>query len=173
VFGLGFGELLVVMLVAVVVLGPKDLPRYMRKAGELASKLRRLAFDMREKSGIDEVLRAEGLDHDIAEIRKLARGEIGGVVAAVRSTADAIRPNSASTAATPSTAAAGPPAPALFTTDREYPPEGADAYGALPETASVYDGDLPPSDLASDPHYSRGDGEAAPPRGPAFAETPP
>ncbi|MGH7435475.1 MAG: Sec-independent protein translocase protein TatB, partial [Polyangiaceae bacterium] len=91
-FGLGFGELLVVMIVAVVVLGPKDLPRYMRKAGELAAQLRRLAFDMREKSGIDEVLRAEGLDRDIAEIRRLARGEIGGVVAAVRSTADAVRP---------------------------------------------------------------------------------
>ena len=91
-FGLGFGELLVVMIVAVVVLGPKDLPRYMRKAGEMAARLRRLAFDMREKSGIDEVLRAEGLDRDIAEIRRLARGEIGGVVAAVRSTADAVRP---------------------------------------------------------------------------------
>jgi sec-independent protein translocase protein TatB len=152
VFGLGFGELLVVMLVAVVVLGPKELPRYMRKAGELAGRLRQLAFDMREKSGIDEVLRAEGIDRDIAEIRRLARGEIAGVAAAVRSTADAARVNGTAPAEP-----AAAPAPALFTTDREYPPEGADAYGALPETASVYDGDLPPSDLASDPLYVRGE----------------
>ncbi len=185
-FGLGFGELLVVMMVAVVVLGPKDLPRYMRKAGQMATKLRRLAFDMREKSGIDEVLRAEGLDRDIAEIRRLARGEITGVMAAVRSTADAVRhdvslngiatgigtaslspqavpavpPASPALAATQSSLASpqdAPGGPALFTTDHEYPPEGADSYGALPETANVYGGDLPPSTLAEDPLYARGE----------------
>jgi sec-independent protein translocase protein TatB len=164
VFGLGFGELLVVLLVAVVVLGPKDLPRYMRKAGEMAARLRRLAFDMREKSGIDEVLRAEGLDRDIAELRKLARGEIGGVVAAVRSTADAIRPDGAAPVAPPPPL---PPPPPLFTTGREYPAEGPDAYGALPETATVYDGNLPASPLAEDPVYARGE---EPVEGPALVE---
>jgi hypothetical protein len=49
------------------------------------------------------------------------------------------------------------PAPALFSTDREYPPEGPDAYGALPESSSVYDGALPASDLAADPLYARGE----------------
>jgi sec-independent protein translocase protein TatB len=177
VFGLGFGELVVVLIVAVVVLGPKDLPRYMRKAGEMAGRLRRLAFDMREKSGIDEVLRAEGLDRDIAEIRKLARGEIAGVMSAVRSTADAVRPDAlagaggALPAGSTLSAPAAPtsPAAALFTTDREYPAEGADAYGALPETANVYGGDLPPSDLAKDPLYARGEEQT---RGPASAEAP-
>lgn len=218
-FGLGFGELLVVMIVAVVVLGPKDLPRYMRKAGEIAARLRRLAFDMREKSGIDEVLRAEGLDRDIAEIRRLARGEIGGVVAAVRSTADAVRPetfraalsgtNGAAAAAAPALAAGDPtatasgpaaapgpdgapqetaPAPpadpgavarqappppppaALFSTDREYPPEGPDAYGALPESSHVYEGALPASDLATDPLYARGEDKSDKTKGPAPAE---
>jgi sec-independent protein translocase protein TatB len=173
VFGLGFGELVVVLIVAVVVLGPKDLPRYMRKAGQMAAQLRRLAFDMREKSGIDEVLRAEGLDHDIAELRRLARGEINGVVAAVRSTADAIRPEGAVPAGSTLAAGSAPapevpprdatgapppvPAAALFTTDREYPLEGADSYGALPETSNVYGGGLPPSDLARDPLCSRGE----------------
>jgi sec-independent protein translocase protein TatB len=163
VFGLGFGELLVVLLVAVVVLGPKDLPRYLRKAGEMAGRLRRLAFDMREKSGIDEVLRAEGIDRDIAEIRRLARGEIGGVVSAVRSTADAIRPVDG---AAPASAAPAPPPP-LFTSGREYPPEGPDAYGALPETATVYDGGLPSSPLANDPLYARGEDQT---KTPAVAE---
>src|SRR5580704_8922469 len=92
VFGLSFGELMVLLIVAVVVLGPKDLPRYLRKAGEFAGRLRRLAFEMREKSGIDEVLRTEGIDRDIAEIRRLARGEISQVTAAMRSTTDALRP---------------------------------------------------------------------------------
>jgi sec-independent protein translocase protein TatB len=181
VFGLGFGELLVVLLVAVVILGPKDLPRYLRKAGEMAGRLRKLAFDMREKSGIDEVLRAEGIDLDIAELRRLARGEIGGVVSAVRSTADAAKlslpalagpatlnpTNGANAAAAPAVQVAPVPVVPLFTSGREYPPEGPDGYGALPETASVYDGDLPASPLAEDPLYTRGESATA---APALAE---
>jgi sec-independent protein translocase protein TatB len=91
VFGLSFGELVVLLLVCVVVLGPKELPRYLRKAGQLAGQLRRLAYDMRAKSGIDEILRNEGIGADIAEIRRLAtfaRGELGGIMTAVRSAAD-------------------------------------------------------------------------------------
>ena len=90
-FGLSFGELVVLLLVCVVVLGPKELPRYLRKAGQLAGQLRRLAYDMRAKSGIDEILRTEGIGADIAEIRRLAtfaRGELGGIMTAVRSAAD-------------------------------------------------------------------------------------
>jgi sec-independent protein translocase protein TatB len=173
VFGLSFGELCVLLIVAVVVLGPKDLPRYLRKAGQFAGRMRRLAFEMREKSGIDEVLRAEGIAGDIAEIRKLARGEIAGVVSAVRSTTDLVRPavpssgGGAAGATSSSTVEASPspyaptqvPDAAVVTVDREreYPREGADSYGALPDTAIVYEGSLPASDLASDALYTRGE----------------
>jgi sec-independent protein translocase protein TatB len=98
VFGLSFGELVVLLLVCVVVLGPKELPRYLRKAGQLAGQLRRLAYDMRAKSGIDEILRSEGIGADIAEIRRLAtfaRGELGGIMTAVRSAADGAAINDA------------------------------------------------------------------------------
>jgi sec-independent protein translocase protein TatB len=91
VFGLSFGELVMLLLVAVVVLGPKDLPRYLRKAGEFAGRLRRIAYDMRAKSGIDEVLRSEGIGADIAEIRRLAtfaRGELGSIMTDLRNTAN-------------------------------------------------------------------------------------
>lgn len=170
-FGLSFGELCVLLIVAVVVLGPKELPGYLRKAGQLAGKLRRLAYDMREKSGIDEILRTEGIDRDIAEIRKLARGEIAGVVASVRSTADALRPQLPGTASP--TKVGGPDVPASpygqtqvpsstgpsvsVDREREYPREGADSYGALPDTAVVYDGKLPASPLADDALYTRGE----------------
>ncbi|MGH7298222.1 MAG: Sec-independent protein translocase subunit TatA/TatB [Polyangiaceae bacterium] len=167
-FGLSFGELCVLLIVAMVVLGPKDLPRYLRKAGQFAGRLRRMAFEMREKSGIDEVLRAEGIAGDIAEIRKLARGEIAGVVSAVRSTGDLIRPAGSPAAPPGATAAssyaASPyaatqlpdPAAVVVDREREYPREGADSYGALPDTAVVYDGSLPASPLASDALYTRG-----------------
>jgi len=184
VFGLSFGELMVLLIVAVVVLGPKELPRYLRKAGEFAGRMRRLAFEMREKSGIDEVLRTEGIDKDIAEIRRLARGELGQVAAAMRSTTDALRPHvqrpgapatpdAAGTAGPeaashPDQAAArdapplapvprGSPAAIVVDREREYPREGADSYGALPDTALVYDGSLPASPLAGDALYSRGE----------------
>jgi sec-independent protein translocase protein TatB len=183
VFGLSFGEFVVLVLVAVVVLGPKEVPRYLRKAGQFAGRLRRMAFEMREKSGIDEVLRTEGIDRDIAEIRRLARGEIGGVVAAVRSATNGVRfddvAHSPYPAASPAPAAAISPAPApvpllipprplVVDREREYPGEGADSYGALPEDSTVYQGALPPSPLAGDPLYAHGGaapGEEAPPEG--------
>jgi sec-independent protein translocase protein TatB len=174
VFGLSFGELCVLLIVAVVVLGPKELPRYLRKAGQLAGKLRRMAYDMREKSGIDEILRTEGIDRDIAEIRKLARGEIAGVVASVRSTTDALRPqlpalggtssptrpNGGDVPASPYAQTQVPSSSGPSVTvdrEREYPREGADSYGALPDTAMVYDGKLPASPLADDALYTRGE----------------
>ena len=186
-FGLSFGELVVLLIVSVVVLGPKEMPRYLKKAGQFAGKMRRLAYDMREKSGIDEVLRSEGIAGDIAEIRKLARGELGGVMAAVRSTADAARfatgssplaplaplapliAASPSSPSTPSSPGTTPPISAYAMTqlpegmpvtvekEREYPREGADSYGALPDTAIVDEQSLPASPLAEDALYTRGE----------------
>jgi sec-independent protein translocase protein TatB len=189
VFGLSFGEFVVLVLVAVVVLGPKEMPRYLRKAGQFAGRLRRMAYEMREKSGIDEVLRTEGIDRDIAEIRRLARGEIGGVVAAVRSATNGARfddvahsPYPPSPGASPSPTLSPAPAavplliparPPVVDREREYPRDGADAYGALPEGSTVYEGGLPPSPLAGDPLYARGDAapgsDMTPGRGPESA----
>jgi sec-independent protein translocase protein TatB len=166
VFGLSFGELLMVLLVAMVVLGPKELPKYLRKAGQFAGRLRRLAYEMREKSGIDEVLRTEGIDRDIAEIRKLTRGELTGVMAAVRSTTDSITidPAPPRPYTTPGPLAALPPPapPVEVNRAREYPNEGTDSYDALPDSAPVYDGALAPSALAEDPLYARGEAAALP-----------
>lgn len=160
---MSFGELAVVVIVALVVMGPKELPKVLRKLGQWAGKLRRMAADLRAQSGIDEALRTEGLDADLHEIRKLARGELDGVVKRDLSLA-------ASTTAVASAAAAATPSfhetqPAVFSDmfverDRENPREGADSYGALPDTAIVYDGSLPRSALADDPLYVLGDATA-------------
>jgi sec-independent protein translocase protein TatB len=172
VFGLSFPELCVLLIVAMVVLGPKELPRYLRKAGQMASRLRRLAIEMREKSGIDEVLRTEGLDREIAEFRRLARGEILGVSLAMRAVANATRidpPIASPYVPTP------PPDPAYATVaatssvqretnEREYPREGADSYGAMSDTSTVYEDLRVPTPLAEDALYMRGE---APPEGAA------
>ena len=168
-FGLSFWELMVVVVVGLVVLGPKELPRYLRKAGQFAGQIRNWAFDMRQKSGIDEVLRVEGLDRDIAEIRKLTRGELTGIVGAIRSAANSLGVNNVPASPYTQTQYPGaqpappmqalPPAPPPVDVDREreYPREGPDSYGALPDTAVVYDGLLPPSPLSEDPLYARGE----------------
>jgi sec-independent protein translocase protein TatB len=182
VFGLSFGELVMLLLVAVVVLGPKELPRYLKKAGQFAGQLRRMAYDMRAKSGIDEVLRSEGIGADIAEIRRLAtfaRGELGSIMSELKTTANGagIRDVPASPYAptqvpssvvagggvTAAGAMAGAPAPAplpprapaaipvvastvvQIDRAREYPTEGVDSYGALPEGAKVYEEQLAPA----------------------------
>ncbi|MFM7378992.1 MAG: Sec-independent protein translocase protein TatB [Erythrobacter sp.] len=59
-FDVGAGELLVILIVAVVVIGPKDLPLAMRTAGRWIGKMRRLSAHFR--SGIDAMVREAELE---------------------------------------------------------------------------------------------------------------
>ena len=151
VFGFSLSELIVVIVVALVVIGPKDLPKMLRKLGQYSGKLRRMASDLRAQSGIDEALRTEGLADDIAEIRKLARGELDAVQRSVDITGTTARP------ADTTSASSGYRDDFFVVRDREYPRDGADAYGALPDNAIVYAEGLPKSKLARDPLYVLGD----------------
>ena len=143
-FGFSFSELVVLVVVAVVVIGPKDLPKVLRKLGQYAGKARRMAADLRAQSGIDDVLRGEGLSESVQEIRKLARGELSDLNRSVRyDGAEAKLENQA--------------VETRALRDREYPREGADCFGALPDTALVYEGTLPKSDHAKSPLWVLGD----------------
>lgn len=147
VFGLSLGEFVVVILVAMVVMGPKELPKLLRKAGEWAGKLRRMAAEMRAQSGIDDALRAEGLDLELSELRKLARGELAGVVSSTRAATRFDELALPSMGTSPSEGGLG------RGFGQEYPRSGADSYGAIADTAIVDDSALPPSELANDPVY--------------------
>ncbi|NUO50777.1 MAG: hypothetical protein HOV80_18145 [Polyangiaceae bacterium] len=70
-FGLDISELMILLVVGIVVVGPKRLPEMMRKAGGYVAKLRRLSTNLRAQSGIDRILREEGLDKEIRELRAL------------------------------------------------------------------------------------------------------
>jgi sec-independent protein translocase protein TatB len=165
VFGFSFAELVVVVVVALIVMGPKDLPKMLRKLGQWSGQLRRMAADLRAQSGIDDALRAEGLSDDIAEIRKLARGELDSVQRAVD---DPIR-SSSSPAAAPS--ASSYQDDFFIVREREYPRDGADAYGALPDNAIVYAEGLPKSKLGRDPLYVLGDPDGVLPPEPVHTES--
>lgn len=110
-------EVMILLIVGVVVVGPKRLPEMMRKAGQYVAKLRRLSTDLRAQSGIDRILREEGLEKEIRELRALRESLskhalFDSLVAAANKPAPSagrsLSGASASKAALPST-----PAPAL------------------------------------------------------------
>jgi sec-independent protein translocase protein TatB len=63
-FGIGWTELLLIAIVAIVVVGPKDLPRLMRTFGHYAGKLRRMGNEFKQQ--VDEAMR----EAELVEVRK-------------------------------------------------------------------------------------------------------
>jgi sec-independent protein translocase protein TatB len=59
-FDIGWSELLIIAVVAIVVVGPKDLPRLMRTFGHYAGKLRRAAADFQRQ--FEDAMRETELD---------------------------------------------------------------------------------------------------------------
>lgn len=59
-FGIDSGELLIIAVVALVVIGPKDLPRAMRAIGNFVGKARGMARHFR--TGIDAMIRESELE---------------------------------------------------------------------------------------------------------------
>lgn len=69
--GIGFEEMILLVLVAIVVIGPKDLPLMMRKFGRFTGKMRAMAFEF--KQGFDELGRQaelEELRKEVADLKK-------------------------------------------------------------------------------------------------------
>jgi sec-independent protein translocase protein TatB len=62
--GLGFSEIIVLAVLALLVVGPKDLPLMLRKLGQFTRKLQAMASEFRQ--GFDELARQAELD----ELRK-------------------------------------------------------------------------------------------------------
>ena len=63
-FDIGWSELLVIAVVAILVVGPKDLPKLMRGIGHYAGKLRRAASDFQRQ--FEEAMR----EAEIEEVKK-------------------------------------------------------------------------------------------------------
>src|SRR5690606_15827863 len=70
-FELGWPELLVVAVVAIVVIGPKDLPRAMRFVGQWTGKLKRMARDFQGQ--FNEALREAELDDVKKDVQALTK----------------------------------------------------------------------------------------------------
>ena len=143
-FGLGFGEILIILVVGIVVVGPRRLPSLMRTAGQWVGKLRRMSTDLRSQSGIDELIRYEGLEKEIADLRALSRVNVMNTFVTPM-----LSPRPAATATArraPIASANGEARPRLAPIfavaepprEREYPLIGCDAYDALADDVTPY-----------------------------------
>jgi sec-independent protein translocase protein TatB len=68
-FDIAWSELFVIMVVALVVVGPKDLPKLMRAAGQWAGRARAMADQFRRS--FDDMARQAELDELRNEVNKL------------------------------------------------------------------------------------------------------
>ncbi len=92
-FGIGTSELLILVMVALIVVGPKELPGLLRTIGRMVGKVKALASefqghldDLAKESGVDDVkkkvqeefedLSIEDLDREFTEIEREMREQL-------------------------------------------------------------------------------------------------
>ncbi|MBU6155789.1 MAG: Sec-independent protein translocase protein TatB [Alphaproteobacteria bacterium] len=137
-FDIGWSELVVIAIVALVVIGPKDLPQAFRVAGQWMAKARLMAQEF--QSHIDEMMRqadVEDLKREFRDMTRvpefekleadLMRGDIAGEA-----------PKPADAPAQPDAAAAAakvdPAAPKAVAAGTDATPAPAAANGAASQT---------------------------------------
>jgi sec-independent protein translocase protein TatB len=76
-FDIGWGEILVIGIVALVVIGPKELPGVVRTLGQTMAKLRRMAADFQNQ--FNEAMR----EAEIADLKKDAEKMIESATSVV------------------------------------------------------------------------------------------
>jgi sec-independent protein translocase protein TatB len=60
-FGIGFGELIIIVIVFIVAVGPDKLPTLMKTVGKTIKTVRETSRDLRASIGIDELMREDYL----------------------------------------------------------------------------------------------------------------
>ncbi len=54
IFNIGFAELIIVLLIAFLVVGPRDLPKVARWLGRAVKKIRQMIRELKQETGWDE-----------------------------------------------------------------------------------------------------------------------
>jgi len=135
-FDIGWSELLVIAVVAIVVIGPKELPRLMRTFGHYTGKIRRAAADFQRQ--FEEAVRESELD----EVRK-AMHEVQATSADLSASVD-----KKLMTANPPSAAAGP---------SSLPPAPPPAPAAKPKRKAAKTGAAKPKPAGTKPRKPKGD----------------
>jgi sec-independent protein translocase protein TatB len=141
VFDLGWSKLIIIAMLAIVVVGPKDLPALLRAIGKFVGQIRRQADEFRRQ--FDEAMKDTELDQirkDVEDIKRTATESVRDIE---RSAEESVKP--LETAASEIThlgngTTADAAGPAEIAT--ELPPDATDmpaipATPALPTTAQT------------------------------------
>ena len=90
-FGIGFGELVMIAFVAVLVFGPDRLPELARQVGKLARQLRRFATNARDE--LRSELGPEFADLELTDLdpRAIVRRHIAEAMAELDELEDAVQ----------------------------------------------------------------------------------
>ena len=68
---IGWSEMLLIAVVAIVVIGPKDLPKALRTVGQWMGRARRVAREF--KDSVDDMVRESELDELRRETERMSR----------------------------------------------------------------------------------------------------
>lgn len=114
-FDIGFSELMVIAVVALIVIGPERLPRVARTAGILLGRVRRYAADVKA-----DISREMQLD-ELRKMQQEVTERIASVESSVRQEMHEVETSVGNVIAPPETKAAVPPVPALCVPPGTFP----------------------------------------------------
>jgi sec-independent protein translocase protein TatB len=60
-FGIGFGEMLIIAVILLLVVGPKELPALLKTVGKGMREIKKASSELRKSTGIDELLHDDEL----------------------------------------------------------------------------------------------------------------
>lgn len=86
-FNMGFSELILILLIAFVIVGPKDLPKVARWLGRSVKKLRRLIAQARLELGLNEIEKeTDTIRRETAQLQRSAdiKAELSGTEKALK-----------------------------------------------------------------------------------------
>ncbi len=72
-FNIGFGELILILFIALIVVGPKDLPKVARSVGKGVKKIKLISQELREAINIEDDI------NEVKEIKKSIDDEISDI----------------------------------------------------------------------------------------------
>lgn len=152
-FDLGWSKVLILAVVAIVVVGPKELPALLRTVGQFIAQLRRHAAEFRAQ--FDEAIRSTELDQikkDVEAIKTDAQASLRGIERSIEDDVGSAKASVDRVFDTPMPSAADP-APAATAGEHsssEAPvPEGSDPVGSVdPATMTTVTDEAKPSSLA-------------------------
>ncbi|MGP9821219.1 Sec-independent protein translocase protein TatB [Salinarimonas sp. NSM] len=132
-FDLSWGEMLLVGAVALIVIGPKDLPRTLRAVGQVVGKVRRMASEFQGQ--FNQAIREAELDQVRKEVEGMGRAAQAGLNPAKAARDElkrAVEGGSPAKAAASKPGAAGPSLAKDPGTDpSKDPADGADGKAAV------------------------------------------